>query len=212
PPAEGRPSPARRRRAAPAAKRPCPRAKRAPKVGSAQHAAVPAGDAAAGPHGTPVALPTPPMNTQPTLSVVVPLFNEEESLEPLVAAVREALASIDRWELILVDDGSTDATPTIAARISAEDPRVRLIRLARNYGQTPAMQAGFDHARGDIVVSMDGDLQNDPGDIPRLVERVGEGYDLVAGYREKRQDRLITRKVPSWVANRIIRKITGVPI
>jgi len=152
------------------------------------------------------------MNTQPTLSVVVPLFNEEESLEPLVAAVREALASIDRWELILVDDGSTDATPTIAARISAEDPRVRLIRLARNYGQTPAMQAGFDHARGDIVVSMDGDLQNDPGDIPRLVERVEEGYDLVAGYREKRQDRLITRKVPSWVANRIIRKVTGVPI
>lgn len=152
------------------------------------------------------------MNTQPTLSVVVPLFNEEESLEPLVTAVREALASIDRWELILVDDGSTDATPTIAARISAEDPRVRLIRLARNYGQTPAMQAGFDHARGDIVVSMDGDLQNDPGDIPRLVERVEEGYDLVAGYREKRQDRLITRKVPSWVANRIIRKITGVPI
>ncbi|HEX7120390.1 MAG TPA: glycosyltransferase family 2 protein [Longimicrobiales bacterium] len=152
------------------------------------------------------------MSERVPLSVVVPLFNEEESLEPLVAAVRAALGESRAWELLLVDDGSTDATPGIAARLSAADPRVRLIRLARNYGQTPAMQAGFDHAAGDVVVSMDGDLQNDPADIPRLVERIHEGYDLVAGYRERRQDRLLTRKVPSWIANRLIRAVTGVPI
>ncbi|HEX6938522.1 MAG TPA: glycosyltransferase family 2 protein [Longimicrobiales bacterium] len=152
------------------------------------------------------------MSAGVSLSVVVPLFNEEESLEPLVAAVRRALGESAAWELLLVDDGSTDATPVLAARIAAADPRVRLIRLARNYGQTPAMQAGFDHALGEVVVSMDGDLQNDPADIPRLVERIRDGYDLVAGYRERRQDRLLTRKLPSWVANRLIRAITGVPI
>jgi glycosyltransferase involved in cell wall biosynthesis len=144
--------------------------------------------------------------------VVVPLFNEEESVPPLVEAVREALGSGTGWELVLVDDGSRDRTAEVAARLAEADPRVRLLRLARNCGQTPAMQAGFDHARGEVVVSMDGDLQNDPADIPRLVARLDEGYDLVAGYREKRQDTVITRKIPSWVANRIIRRLTGVQI
>ncbi len=117
-----------------------------------------------------------------------------------------------QWELVLVDDGSTDGTAAIASRLAALDRRVSVIRLARNYGQTLAMQAGFDHARGEVVVSMDGDLQNDARDIPRLVAKLQEGYDLVAGYRKRRQDKLITRKIPSWVANRIIGWVTGVKI
>jgi glycosyltransferase involved in cell wall biosynthesis len=148
----------------------------------------------------------------PDLSVVVPLYNEEANVQPLVQAVRSALGSDGRWELILIDDGSTDATADVALRLSHEDGRVRLLRLARNFGQTSAMQAGFDHARGAVVVSMDGDLQNDPRDIPGLVEVLKGGYDLVAGYRVRRQDHLLTRKVPSWVANRMIRWITGVDI
>ena len=150
--------------------------------------------------------------SSPTLSVVVPLFNEAESVAALIRAVRDALAASGSWELILVDDGSADDTSRIVTGMAEEDPRVRLLRLARNYGQTLAMQAGFDHARGAIVVSMDGDLQNDPQDIPRLVAKLEEGYDLVAGFRERRQDKLLTRKVPSWVANRLIRGITGVSI
>jgi glycosyltransferase involved in cell wall biosynthesis len=148
----------------------------------------------------------------PSLSVVVPLYNEVESVRPLVDAVHAALALEKSWELVLVDDGSSDQTASIAAELAAADDRIRLVRLARNYGQTQAMQAGFDHARGDVVVSMDGDLQNDPRDIPRLVAKLEEGYDLVAGYRVRRQDRFLTRKVPSWVANRLIAWLTGVPI
>ncbi len=152
------------------------------------------------------------MVTHPEISVVVPLFNEEESVAPLVDAVRAALADHPSWELVLVDDGSRDRTPAIAEAQQAADPRVRLVRLARNYGQTQAMQAGFDAARGTVVVSMDGDLQNDPRDIPRLVATLAEGYDFVAGYREHRQDTLVTRKIPSWIANRIIRRITRIDI
>src|SRR5262249_38900390 len=154
----------------------------------------------------------PAMSVRPTLSVVVPLYNEQESLPGLVDAVRSALAGDRAWELVLVDDGSRDGTAAAAEKISAVDSRVRLIRLARNYGQTQAMQAGFDAVRGDVVVSMDGDLQNDPADIPMLVNTLEQGYDLVAGYRERRQDKGITPKIPSWVANRLIRAITTVPI
>ncbi len=146
------------------------------------------------------------------LSVVVPVYNEEESVGPLVNAVRDALAQGPEWELVLVDDGSRDRTVERIQALAKEDPRVRLVRLARNYGQTPAMQAGFDESRGAIVVSMDGDLQNDPLDIPKLLAKMDEGYDLVAGYRERRQDKVLTRKIPSWFANRIIRKLTGVSI
>jgi glycosyltransferase involved in cell wall biosynthesis len=146
------------------------------------------------------------------LSIVVPVFNEEMSVAPLVESVRSALGDSCDWELIVVDDGSRDGTVSRALEAAASDSRIRLLRLARNYGQTPAMQAGFDQARGKVVVSMDGDLQNDPRDIPILVSKLNEGYDLVAGYRVKRQDRLLTRKVPSWVANRIIQNLTGVPI
>jgi glycosyltransferase involved in cell wall biosynthesis len=149
---------------------------------------------------------------RPHLSVVVPLYNEADNVTPLVDAVTEALAGSTSWELILVDDGSTDQTAATADAIAARDKRVRLIRLARNYGQTPAMQAGFDHARGEVVVSMDGDLQNDPRDIPLLTAKLEEGYDLVAGYRRDRKDKLITRKIPSWIANRLIQRITRVRI
>jgi len=152
------------------------------------------------------------MKAQPELSIVVPVLDEEENVLPLVERVRAALEGRHTWELLFVNDGSTDAT---AARVTAAafaDPRIRLLSLARRYGQSTAMQAGFDHSRGEVVVTMDGDLQNDPYDIPRLVAKLREGYDLVAGYRMRRQDRWLTRKVPSWVANRIIRWITGVPI
>ena len=130
----------------------------------------------------------------------------------LVNAVRDALAMERSWELVLVDDGSRDATARIAAELAAADRRVRLVCLARNYGQTQAMQAGFDAARGQVLVTMDGDLQNDPCDIPRLVATLEEGYDLVAGYRVRRKDRFFTRKVPSWVANQLIAWLSGVSI
>lgn len=152
------------------------------------------------------------MGTPADVSVVVPLFNEEESVRPLVAAVRSALGAADlEWELVLVDDGSTDGTPELC-RSFADEERIRSVELARNFGQTAAMQAGFDHARGRRVVTMDGDLQNDPRDIPGLLEKLDEGFDLVTGYRVDRKDKLLTRKIPSWLANRLIATITGVRI
>jgi glycosyltransferase involved in cell wall biosynthesis len=153
-----------------------------------------------------------PLSAFPDLSIVVPLYNEEESVGPLVDAVREALGGEPSWELVLVDDGSLDSTAQVAGALAAGDSRIVLLQLARNYGQTQAMQAGFDRANGNIVVSMDGDLQNDPRDIPLLVAKLEEGYDLVAGYRMRRQDRIVTRKIPSWVANRMIIWLTGVRI
>jgi glycosyltransferase involved in cell wall biosynthesis len=148
----------------------------------------------------------------PELSIVVPLYNEAESVGPLVEAVRDALAGQPSWELVLVDDGSRDSTAQVAGALAAADARVVLLQLARNYGQTQAMQAGFDRAHGRIVVSMDGDLQNDPRDIPLVVAKLEEGFDLVAGYRMRRQDKIVTRKIPSWVANRMIIWLTGVRI
>lgn len=154
----------------------------------------------------------PSAEERPRLSVVVPLFNEEESVGRLIDAVRAALGDGSDWELLLVDDGSRDATVARATEAGAGDKRIRVLRLARNYGQTPAMQAGFDAAMGQVIVTMDGDLQNDPLDIPRLVARLEEGFDLVAGYREKRQDELVRRKLPSMMANWMIRQATGVSI
>jgi glycosyltransferase involved in cell wall biosynthesis len=152
------------------------------------------------------------MTPRPRLSVVVPLFNEEANVAPLVEAVREALEGGEPWELILVDDGSTDGTVRELETAGRRDSRVRPLLMGRNRGQTAALQAGFHRARGDVMVSLDGDLQNDPADIPSVVAKLGEGYDLVAGYRVQRKDRLLTRKVPSWMANRIIGWVTGVPI
>jgi glycosyltransferase involved in cell wall biosynthesis len=152
------------------------------------------------------------MNGDPDLSIVIPVLDEEENVLPLIDRVRDALGSDREWELVLVNDGSTDRTAPLVRDAGSRDPRIRLITLARRYGQSTAMQAGFDHARGRILVTMDGDLQNDPRDIPMLVAELEKGWDLVAGFRERRQDLLVRRKIPSWIANRIIAWITGVQI
>jgi glycosyltransferase involved in cell wall biosynthesis len=149
----------------------------------------------------------------PELSVVAPLYNESQNVQPLVDWILEALSTYSgSFEVILVDDGSRDDTWERIAAAAATHPQVHGLRLGRNVGQTAAMMAGFDHAHGRVVVSLDGDLQNDPRDIPMLVAKLDEGYDLVCGWRQRRQDKLILRKVPSWVANRIIRRLTGVAI
>lgn len=147
------------------------------------------------------------------LSVVVPLYNEEESVEKLHESIVNAVdgAGYD-FELIFVDDGSGDRTLEIASEIARRDDRLRVVEFRRNYGQTAAMAAGIDLARGDTVVTMDGDLQNDPCDIPEFVKKMAEGYDIVVGWRFNRQDKLISRKIPSRVANWLIGKVTGVPI
>ncbi len=155
---------------------------------------------------------TPVETAAPDLSVVAPLYNESQNVRPLVDWILEALTGYSgSFEVILVDDGSRDDTwqQVVAA---AADPRVHGLRLGRNVGQTAAMMAGFDHARGGAIVSLDGDLQNDPRDIPALLAKLDEGYDLVCGWRQRRQDKFLLRKVPSWVANRIIRRLTGVQI
>ena len=156
----------------------------------------------------------PPIEAaEPDLSVVAPLYNESQNVAPLVEWILQALVDYSgRFEVILVDDGSRDDTWSRVISASVQDPRVHGLRLGRNVGQTAAMMAGFDHARGRVVVSLDGDLQNDPRDIPALVAKLDEGYDLVCGWRQRRQDKFLLRKVPSWVANRIIRRLTGVQI
>lgn len=151
------------------------------------------------------------MKALPTLSVVVPMHNEERNVASLVEEVREALGRFE-WELVLVDDGSTDGTVEAAAMSARRDPRVRVVRLTRNFGQTAALQAGFERSKGEVVVTMDGDLQNDPRDIPRLVECIRGGCDLAAGFRKERQDAFFTRTLPSRIANALIQKITGVPL
>ncbi|MFQ5466591.1 MAG: glycosyltransferase family 2 protein [Kiloniellaceae bacterium] len=147
------------------------------------------------------------------LSVIVPVYNEEANVEPLYEAVIAAVEPLGlSFELLLVDDGSADDTFPAAARLAARDGRVRVIKFRRNYGQTAAMVAGIDHARGRTLVTMDGDLQNDPADISKLLEKIDEGYDIVAGWRRRRQDKFISRVLPSKVANWLIGKVTGVPI
>jgi glycosyltransferase involved in cell wall biosynthesis len=151
--------------------------------------------------------------TPPELSVVVPLYNEEESLRPLYGAITQAVAPLGiSFEIVFVDDGSRDATVQIADQIARSDPRVVLVKFRRNYGQTPAMAAGIAQASGDVIVTMDGDLQNDPADIGALLRKIDEGYDIVVGWRFDRQDKLVSRKIPSRIANALIAKVTGVPI
>jgi glycosyltransferase involved in cell wall biosynthesis len=147
------------------------------------------------------------------LSVVVPLYNEQDSVTPLyeaIAAVLDELAGTS--EMVFVDDGSRDDTFAVAERLAATDPRLRVVKFRRNYGQTPAMAAGIDLARGRVVITMDGDLQNDPRDIPHFIEKIAEGNDIVVGWRFDRQDKLVSRKIPSRIANWLIGKVTGVPI
>jgi len=147
------------------------------------------------------------------LSVVVPLYNEEESIGPLYEAIAAALDAMPQLsEIVFVDDGSTDSTYARIEQLHRRDARVRCVKFRRNYGQTPAMQAGFDHARGIIVVTMDGDLQNDPADIPRLVAKIDEGYGVVCGWRKDRKDNTVTRTIPSKIANWLISRMTGVAI
>ncbi|MBD9648644.1 glycosyltransferase involved in cell wall biosynthesis [Ensifer sp. KUDG1] len=147
------------------------------------------------------------------LSVVIPVFNEEDSIQPLITRVRDALTNFPSpWELILVDDGSTDRT-LVNARKALSDPGIdlKIVELQKNFGQTAAMQAGIDAAAGRLIATLDGDLQNDPADIPEMVTAIEERQlDLLVGWRKNRQDGLFLRKIPSWCANRLIGKITGV--
>ena len=144
-------------------------------------------------------------------SIVIPLYNEAESVPHLYAGLNAALSRLGRsYEILLVDDGSTDDTFAAVAAIAAADPHVRAIRFRRNFGQTAAMMAGFDHSCGDIVIPMDGDLQNDPADIPLLLERIDAGFDVVSGWRKDRQDKALLRKFPSRIANWLIGRVTGV--
>jgi len=145
------------------------------------------------------------------LSVVVPLYNEEESLPELVNQLLNALRdSGERFELVLVNDGSSDGTAQVLEELSEKVPELVGVLLRKNYGQTAAMSAGFDVAQGEIIVSLDGDLQNDPADIPLLLKKLREGYDLVSGWRHQRQDAALQRKLPSKIANRLIGRVTGV--
>ena len=154
----------------------------------------------------------PPLPPGPRLSIVVPLYNERDNIVPLIDATQEALAGEQSWEMVLVDDGSIDGTADTIRCAAESDNRIRLVRLARNYGQTIALQAGFDHARGQVIVSMDGDLQNDPADIPELIRTLEAGdYDLVAGYRVERRESF-RRRFPSAVANVLVRMFTGVNV
>jgi len=149
----------------------------------------------------------------PDLSLIVPLYNEEESVGPLYRAIVDALDPMGKsYEILFVEDGSRDGTFRKAADLAEKDKRLRVVKFRRNYGQTAAMAAGIEHARGKVLITMDGDLQNDPADIPKFLEKMGEGYDIVCGWRHRRQDKLISRKIPSVIANWIIGKITKVPI
>ncbi len=145
------------------------------------------------------------------VSIVVPIYNEEENIQSLYEKVTSAMSvsGLD-YELILVDDGSSDRSFLLLHDIAGKDPRVKVIRFRRNFGQTAAMAAGFDAARGRVVVPMDGDLQNDPSDIVRLLGKMEEGYDVVSGWRKDRQDTFVNRKLPSMIANGLISRLTGV--
>ena len=151
------------------------------------------------------------MNSKLDISVVVPIFNEEESLPQLVQQIVDVMRKTgESFELVLVNDGSTDGSADVLKNLSNDFQELVGVLLRKNYGQTAAMAAGFDISQGDVIVTLDGDLQNDPADIPFLVERLREGYDLVSGWRFQRQDSAIRRKLPSKIANRLIGRVTGV--
>ena len=147
------------------------------------------------------------------LSIVVPIYNEAESIETLVQAIADAVVEIDlSYEIICVDDGSKDGSTEVLTNLARRRTDLKAVILRRNYGQTPAMAAGFESATGKVIVTLDGDLQNDPVDIPLLLAKLDEGYDLVSGWRRKRQDAALTRLLPSKIANMIIAKVTGVKL
>src|SRR6476646_7063983 len=148
------------------------------------------------------------------LSLVVPCFNEEASIPPLLGALDASVEELrgigHEVEVIVVDDGSRDGSPQVLRAATSGREWLRVIRLSRNFGQTPAMSAGFAEARGEVIIPLDADLQNDPADIPNLLAKLDEGYDVVSGWRKNRQDKAITRKLPSMIANRLISRISGV--
>lgn len=145
------------------------------------------------------------------LSIVVPFFNEEDNVEPLYDEIVDVLQKIGRtYEIVFINDGSQDNTLKMLQGLAEKDAAVIVIDLLRNYGQTAAMMAGFDHASGEIIIAMDGDGQNDPASIPILLGKIDDGYDVVSGWRKNRQDKALTRKLPSMIANRLISRVTGV--
>jgi glycosyltransferase involved in cell wall biosynthesis len=149
--------------------------------------------------------------TNPEISVIVPVYNEAPNIEPLVMRLLESLKSIGRrFEIILVDDGSTDESHDILKVLQSGIPELRVVIFRRNFGQSAAMTAGFDYARGEIIVSMDGDLQNDPKDISRLISKLEQDYDIVSGWRKDRKDPFVSRRLPSILANWLIGCTTGV--
>ena len=153
----------------------------------------------------------PSPSSSPRVSIVVPCLNEEDTIRPLFEqTVRHMEEAALTFEMIFVDDGSTDTTPKLIQELAAEDQRARYIFFRKNFGQTAAIKAGIDHARGEVIVPIDADLQNDPVDIPRLVAKLDDGFDVVSGWRKKRQDAAVKRKLPSRVANWLIAKVTGV--
>jgi glycosyltransferase involved in cell wall biosynthesis len=153
--------------------------------------------------------PSSSANLAAAISVVVPLKNEVESLRQLIGQIADALQGYD-YEIIAVDDGSQDGSTDLLKQLAQERTDLRAVILRRNYGQTAAMAAGFSHAQFPIIATLDGDLQNDPADIPRLIDKLAEGYDLVSGWRKQRQDHAITRLLPSKIANWLIARVTGV--
>jgi glycosyltransferase involved in cell wall biosynthesis len=151
--------------------------------------------------------------TNPKISIIVPFYNEEANVEEMYARLKEVLDRTGRtYELIFIDDGSTDRTYSLLKDMNKRDERVVVLKLRRNFGQTPALQAGFDHSRGDVVISMDGDLQHDPAEIPQFLAKIDEGYDIVSGWRKDRKDNALLRKLPSWVANRMMKKLVKVKL
>ena len=147
------------------------------------------------------------------LSIIVPVYNEESNIELLHASLKPVLDDLNRsYEIIFIDDGGKDGTYEILRKLQSSDQHCKVIRFRRNFGQTAAMSAGFSYAHGDIIITLDGDLQNDPKDIPSLLNKMAEGYDVVSGWRIRRKDKFLTRRVPSICANWLISKITGVQL
>ena len=151
-------------------------------------------------------------NQSPEISIVVPLLNEQDNIGPLYEQITQTLTDVYDYEIIFVDDGSSDNSFDILAKLQKTDAGIRVICFRKNFGQTAALSAGFAHARGKVIVAIDADLQNDPADIPKMIARLDEGFDVVSGWRKKRHDNAVTRLLPSKIANWLISRITGVKL